>query len=193
MGDHYEYITRYVDNLTVISRNPQELLCIIWEEHHFKLKGNELIRYHLGSNFSRDEEGVLCMSPTKYIKCMMDNYICMFGSASKTLYWSPLERGDHPELDTSDELDEEDTKKYQSLIGALQWVVTLGHFNIGTAVMTLSSFRANPRIGHLNRGNVSIVTYLRWSMLHSISKLDFWIIQQLMCLSMDGRNLSMEI
>ena len=80
------------------------------------------------------------MSPMKYIKRMMDNYIRMFGSAPKTLYRSPLERGDHPELDTLDELDEEDTKKYQSLIGALQWVVTLGRFDIGTAVTTLSSF-----------------------------------------------------
>ena len=151
MGDHYEYITCYVDDLTVISRNPQELLQVLCEEHHFKLKGNEPIRYHLGSNFSRDEEGVLCMSPTKYIERMMDNYIRMFGSAPKTLYRSPLERGDHPELDTSDELDEEDTKKYQSLIGALQWVVTLGRFDIGTAVMTLSSFQANPRVGHLDR------------------------------------------
>ena len=26
MGDHYEYITHYVDDLTMISRNPQELL-----------------------------------------------------------------------------------------------------------------------------------------------------------------------
>ena len=119
MGDHYEYITRYVDDLTMISRNPQELLRILCEEHHFKLKGNELIRYHLGSNFSRDEKGVVCMSPTKYIKHMMDNYICMFVSALKTLYRLPLERGNHLELDTSDELDEEDTKKYQSLIGAL--------------------------------------------------------------------------
>ena len=71
---------------------------------------------------------------------MMDNYVCMFGTAPKTLYQSPLERGDHPELDVMDELNEDDTKKYQSLIGALQWVVTLGHFDIGTAVMTRSSF-----------------------------------------------------
>ena len=82
---------------------------------------------------------------------MMDNYIRMFGSSLKTLYWSPLERGDHPELDTLDELNNKDTKKYQSLIGALQWVITLGLFDIGTAVMTLSSFRANPRVGHLDR------------------------------------------
>jgi len=29
---------------------------------------------------------------------------------------------------------------YQSMIGALQWVVTIGRFDIMTAVMTLSGF-----------------------------------------------------
>ena len=42
-------------------------------------------------------------------------------------------------------------KKYQSLIGALHWVVTIGRFDIQIAVMSLSSFRAAPRRGHLER------------------------------------------
>ena len=33
---------------------------------------------------------------------------------------SPLESDDHPELDTSPFLDEDDTQIYQSLIGAMQ-------------------------------------------------------------------------
>jgi len=44
------------------------------------------------------------------------------------------------------------TKKvYQSLIGALQWVIQIGRFDIQTAVMTLSRYRAMPRQGHLDR------------------------------------------
>ena len=58
-----------------------------------------------------------------------------------------MESSDHPELDAS----EEDTKKYQSMIGSLQWVISLGRFDICTAVMTLSSFQASPRIRHLKR------------------------------------------
>ena len=38
---------------------------------------------------------------------------------------------------------------YQSLIGALQWCVTLGRFDIAVAVMTMPSFRAAPWNGHL--------------------------------------------
>jgi len=40
---------------------------------------------------------------------------------------------------------------YQSLVGALQWSISIGQFDIATAVMTMSSFRAQPRIGHLER------------------------------------------
>jgi hypothetical protein len=37
------------------------------------------------------------------------------------------------------------------MIGALQWIVTIGRFDIHTAVMTMSGFRMAPRVGHLNR------------------------------------------
>ena len=75
----------------------------------------------------------------------------MFGCTPKTRAQSPIEESDHPELDTSDFLDKEATIKYQSMIGSLQWLVTIGRFDIQTAVMTLSSFRAQPRQGHLER------------------------------------------
>jgi hypothetical protein len=37
------------------------------------------------------------------------------------------------------------------MIGSLQWIVTMGRFDIHTAVMTVSRFRIAPRIGHLER------------------------------------------
>ena len=37
------------------------------------------------------------------------------------------------------------------MIGALQWLVSLGRFDIQTAVMSMSQFRAEPRLGHLAR------------------------------------------
>ena len=73
---------------------------------------------------------------------MTDNYVRMFGK-SKVLYSSTLERGDHPKLDTTDELDVDGIKKYQSVIGSLQWAVTLGILDIAGAIMTMSSFRAS--------------------------------------------------
>ena len=66
-------------------------------------------------------------------------------------YASPLEENDLPELDESDSLDENETRIHQSLIGCTQWVTQLGRFYIAVHVMTLSSFRAKPRRGHLDR------------------------------------------
>ena len=83
----------------------------------------------------------------------------MFGgppSKQKT----PLVANDTPELDTSDLCDEDGIRIFQSLMGALQWCVTLGRFDIAVAVMTLSSFRTAPREGHLERAK-RIIGYLR--------------------------------
>jgi hypothetical protein len=38
-----------------------------------------------------------------------------------------------------------------SLIGQLQWLITLGRFDVMQAVVALSTFRAAPRMGHLER------------------------------------------
>ena len=73
---------------------------------------------------------------------------------------SPLQPDSSPELDTSDLLDEEGIKKYQSLIGALHWCVTLGRMDIAVAVIGLSSFRAAPREGHLEHAK-HVFDYLR--------------------------------
>ena len=75
----------------------------------------------------------------------------MFGWKPKTVYTSPLASNDHPELDTSGLLDEDGITQYQSLLGVLQWTITLGRFDICTAVMTMSGFRVAPRQGHLDR------------------------------------------
>ena len=65
-----------------------------------------------------------------------------------------------PELDTSIQLGTTGIKKYQSLIGGLQWCVTLGRFDIACAVMTMGRFRTDPTPGHWN-GLVQILGYLR--------------------------------
>jgi hypothetical protein len=149
--DHYEYIAVYVDDLALALDDPQEFADILQERYNFKLKGTGPITFHLGMDFFRDEDGTLCMSPTKYIDKMVGNYKLMFGEAPKQNVSSPLEKGDHPELDESELLSPEDVVMYQSLIGSYQWAVSIGRIDITVAVMTLSGFRAAPRVGHLNR------------------------------------------
>jgi len=150
-GDVYEYIAIYVDDLAIAAKDPQSIIDVFVDKYDFKLKGTGPIAFHLGCDFFRDEYGVLCMAPFKYIEKMISTYERMFGQKPSTVYSSPLEKGDHPETDMSPELDAKGVQQYQSLIGAMQWAVSLGRIDITTAVMTLSGFRVAPREGHLER------------------------------------------
>jgi hypothetical protein len=152
MGDHYEYLAVYVDDVMIASRNPKAITDALTSNPiNFKLKGTGPVEFHLGCNYYRDKDGVLCTAPIKYIDRMVDTYRGLFGENPKKIAQSPLEQNDHPELDDSELLDVEGIRKFQSLIGTLQWTISLGRFDIGTAVMTMSSFRVAPRVGHLER------------------------------------------
>ena len=148
-GDHYKYIGTYVDDLAIASKNPQSILDALIVDYKFELKGVGPMERHLGCDFYRDEDGTLCQSPKKYIIHLMDTYVRLFGVQPRQ-YTSPLVKGDHPKLDTSTELEVDNIKIYQTLIGCLQWLVSLGHFDTCTSVMTMSSFQAMPKEGHLD-------------------------------------------
>jgi hypothetical protein len=151
-GDHYEYIACYVDDLLIASRKPQVIVdALTSAPNNFKLKGTGPTTFHLGCDFFRDDEGVLCVGPKTYIERMCMQFESLFGKKPKVVYTSPLLGNDHPELDDSEPLEGEDIQRYQSLIGILQWTISLGRFDIATAVMSMSSFRVAPRAGHLER------------------------------------------
>ena len=139
-GNVYEYIGVYVDDLAFALHDPEAFAKILQDKYKFKLKGTGPISFHLGCNLTRDQDGILCMQPAKYIDRMVSGYERMFGSKPKTVVTSPLEKGDHPELDSSDLLDPDGVQKYQSLVGLPQWAVSIGRLDIATAVMSLSSF-----------------------------------------------------
>ena len=140
-GDHYEYIARYIDDLATASKEPEKIILYLQDVQKLKLKGTGPISFHFGCDFYRDQHGTLCMSPKKYIEKMVFNFKKMFGDKPRP-YTSPLEKGDHPQLDTTEELPMEDIKKFQFLIGSIQWAVSIGKLDVCTAVMTLSKFRA---------------------------------------------------
>jgi hypothetical protein len=73
----------------------------------------------------------------------------MFGPVKK--YTNPTETGDHPELDASTVLNDDEHRKYQMLIGMLVWIVTIGRIDVAHATSSLSRFTACPRQGHLER------------------------------------------
>ena len=90
--------------------------------------------------------------PKKYItECLAKGYENMLGEKPSTKLHSPLEHGDHPELDGTVLLDADGIQKYQSLTESLQWTISLGRFDIACVVMTMCVFRAAPRRDHLDR------------------------------------------
>ena len=137
-GNIWEYIGVYVDDLTFAMKNPQGFVDVLEKKYGFKLKGTGPISFHLGCDFFRDSDGVLCMAPMKYIEKVIANYSKLFNDEKlQKRVKSPIEPGDHPELDNSNLLDVEGIQKYQSIIGSLQWAISLGRFDIATAVMML--------------------------------------------------------
>jgi len=148
----WEYIATYVDVLLIVSKDLQSIIEMLQgAPYNFKLKGSGPISFHLGCGFERDRYNLLCINPKKYIEKMMQSFERMFGERPNKRPKSPLEDGDHPELDTSAFLNEDNTIKYQLMIGQLQWLITIGRFDMQTSTMTMSAFRAKPRTGHLER------------------------------------------
>jgi hypothetical protein len=94
-----------------------------------------------------------------YVDKMIDTYVQLYGEKPKKAL-SPLEQNDHPEMDDSPFFRQDETQQFQSLIGAMQWAVLIGRLDITTGVMSLSSFRAMPRRGHLERAK-QIYGYIR--------------------------------
>jgi hypothetical protein len=82
----YEYIAVYVDDLAMAAKDPKAIIHKLTHDYKFKLKGTGPIEFHLGCDFHRDEDGVLCLSPRKYIEKMIDAYVRMFATKPKTNY-----------------------------------------------------------------------------------------------------------
>ena len=157
-GTCYEYIAVYVDDLAIAAKDPQAFCNELKKKYNLKLKGVGPLEYHLGCTYKKDPDGTLAADPRRYVNKILESYESMFKEKPRKSR-PPLEGGDHPELDTSELCDDHQTKQFQTLIGQLQWLISLGRFDIAVHVMSLSRFRAQPRKGHLDRAK-RIVGYL---------------------------------
>jgi hypothetical protein len=116
----YEYIAVYVDDLCISSKDPKTITDTLTEQYGFNLKGTGPIDYHLGMTFHRNDRNNLCISPQRYIEKLVESYKQMFNQNAPSKANSPLDSNDHPEVDTSEFLDEDSIQQYQSLIGSMQ-------------------------------------------------------------------------
>ena len=148
-GNHYEYIAVYVDDLAICMKDPKSF-CHTLKEYNLKLKGVGPISYHLGCGYTRDEDGTLVADPRKYVKMILESYEKMFREKPKKTR-TPLMAGDHPESNQSDFCNQDHINKYQTIVGQLSWLSGLGRFDNAVHVMTMSRFRQQHRMGHLER------------------------------------------
>lgn len=144
---YYEYVCSHVDDFCIFSRDPESIMKQI--KSVFTVKSEGPPEYYLGNDFKKDRKGRWCIGCKTYIKEGIRRIESMFGTLTK--HDIPMVSGDHPELDDTEQLGDEQHTQYQMLIGMLNWVVTIGRLDIAFAVSSLSRFVACPRKGHLDR------------------------------------------
>jgi hypothetical protein len=81
VDDHHEHIAVHVDDLAIASKDPAGVIRALTEDCKFKLKGAGPSKFHLGCDFFRDDEGVLCFAPRKHTDKMTASYESVFGSS----------------------------------------------------------------------------------------------------------------
>ena len=89
--DIWEYIAVYVDDLAIAAKDPKSVCDMLTQQYKYKLKGVGPLEIHLGCDFFRDQEGVFCFGPKKYIKKSIEAYEKMFNEKPKKAS-SPLEK-----------------------------------------------------------------------------------------------------
>ena len=139
---------------------------IIINKYEYKLNGKDSIDFHSGCNFFRDKDDKICMKPKKHIDKMIGGYKKMFGENPSKPHKSPLDKEDLQEIDNYDLLGIKVIQQYQSIIGSIQWIVSLRRVEITTSVVSLPGYRYIPREGHFECAN-HIIGYLE-NMKHRI-------------------------
>ena len=145
--DHYEYICTHVDDFMIASKQPELVMELIKKE--YQIKGEGPPDYYLGNDY-KTYNGRLAVGCKKYIKEAVRRVEASEGTPIKRQS-TPLSPGDHPELDTSEFLDDNGHQHYQMLIGMLNWTVGIGRFDIAHATSSLARFSSCPRKAHLER------------------------------------------
>ena len=116
----YEYIAVYVDDLCIAAESPSAIIQIFKTKYHLKVKGDGKLTYHLGADYFEDPDGTFVSQPKKYIDKLADTCRRLFNDDPPKGYKTPLDKNDHPELDTSEILEGDMAAKYLTMVGQLQ-------------------------------------------------------------------------
>jgi hypothetical protein len=87
-------------------------------------------------------------SAQTYIQGLIPKMAKLLGEKHFPKRSTPMDPNYHPKLDETPLMNPEMTSKYRSVTGSLNWVLTLGRFDIAYALSTLSRYNMAPREGH---------------------------------------------
>src|SRR5688572_14856877 len=153
VGDHYEYIARYVDDVIVFSKDPMSVIEELKRIYVMKDIGKPC--YYLGGDVIElgpewEREGISeCFSAETYIHNAIPRLAKSCGITEFKHTRMSFAEEYHAELDESDLLSPHQISVYKSLLGSANWIITLGRFDIAYATNTLSRYSMVPREGHM--------------------------------------------
>jgi hypothetical protein len=155
----YEYICTHVDDFMIVAKHPASIMKDLQDIYTINDDSISEPDYYLGNDYKKDRKGRWCIGCKKYLKEALLRVEQMYSTSLKK-FSIPMTSGDHPELDDTPLLDDDEHKKYQMLIGMLNWIVTIGRLDVCHATSSLSRFTACPREGHLERAK-QVFGYLK--------------------------------
>ena len=174
MGNEYDsYIVVYVDDVLCIHKHPDKILTMINRDYRLKeppecptiYLGADICKYYAGG----DTNGTNCwaMSADSHIKKAIDvvhNRLresdVVFKSSNKTAEHPFSSQSYRPELDVTEECNEDQVEFYQSLVGIMRWLCEIGRIDILTETSLLSTYLSCPRVGHLHQA-LHVFKYLK--------------------------------
>ena len=144
----YDYICTHVDDFKVVAKNPE-----MWIERiagAFLIKEHGPRNYYLGNDYTfHDNFNMWTYGSKTYATEAVAKVERIFGTLRKE--GTPLPSADcHPEMDTSPLLDLDGHRKFQMVLGMLQWLMSIGRPDLSQVVASLNRFGAAPREGHLD-------------------------------------------
>ena len=167
-GDrYYEMLLVYVDDVLIISHDTKPIIEQLSAQ--FRLKEDSLRppNRYLGAGIKifTDSQGRECwaLSSDDYVRVSVESVERELAEQGRKLRGKanrPYDQKYRPEMDVTEELNEDGISKYQGYMGIFRWMIELGRIDIITEVSALSAFQVQPREGHLE-ACYHIFAYLR--------------------------------
>ena len=175
-GDpYYAYILCYVDDLLIIHEDPYKDMEKIKNVYPVAEKSIGPPSVYLGANIQKLDSNTpnkecwgasaeqYVREAVKNVKARLKQDGFVFNKKLSDPNYSPdspfSNKQYRPELDTTQECNDEQTNFYQNLLGVLRWIIELGRIDINFEVSVLSHYLVNPRLGHLQQA-LHIFKYL---------------------------------